>query len=285
MPSGVYVGRFAPSPSGPLHFGSIVAAIGSYLDARAHQGRWLLRFDDLDGPRNVPGSSDLILSELERLGLDWDAAPVYQSQHPQRYQDALEELVNQGLAYPCACSRKVLGKGIYPGTCRNGLAPGSNAHSLRMRVAQTRIEFEDRLQGRYSRHLDQDPGDFVIHRGDGIIAYHLATIVDDGEARITHIVRGADLLASTPRQIYLQNCLGLSTPKYAHLPIARHPTGQKLSKQTHAPASNTVEATQLWRQSLAHLGQPSPDPEHLSISELREYGLRHWNLGQIPIQC
>ncbi len=285
MPSDVYVGRFAPSPTGPLHFGSIVAAIGSYLDARAHQGRWLLRFDDLDGPRNVPGSSDLILSELERLGLDWDEEPVYQSQHPQRYQEALEDLVNQGLAYPCACSRKVLGNGIYPGTCRNGLAPGHNAHSLRVRVAQTRIEFEDRLQGRYSRHLGQDPGDFVIHRGDGIIAYHLATVVDDGEAGISHIVRGADLLASTPRQIYLQNCLGLSTPNYAHLPIAKHPSGQKLSKQTHARASNTVEATQLWRQSLEHLGQPTPNPEHLSINELREYGLHHWNLGQIPIQC
>jgi len=279
-----YVGRFAPSPTGALHFGSVVAAIASYLDARTHQGRWLLRFDDLDSPRNAPGAIASITRELERLGLDWDGTPVYQSEHPQRYHKALNELAAKGLSYPCACSRKDLGGAVYPGTCRNGLAPGRTGRSRRLRVADTRIEFTDRIQGLYTRVLGIDPGDFIIHRADGIIAYHLATVLDDAEAGITHVVRGADLIASTPRQIYLQKCLGLAIPDYAHLPIAVNSAGRKLSKQTQARPSHEMDATTLWRQSLAFLGQPEPPPALQTVSSLCEHGLAHWRPDRVPLQ-
>ncbi len=284
MASGAYTGRFAPSPTGVLHFGSVVAAIASYLDARAHQGRWLLRFDDLDSPRNAPGAIAAISRELRRLRLDWDGAPIYQSEHPQRYSAALKDLAARGLSYPCACSRKNLAGPVYPGTCREGLAPGRRARSRRLRVATTHIEFNDRIQGPYGRHLDREPGDFVIHRGDGIVAYHLATVLDDAAAGITRIVRGADLIASTPRQIYLQKCLDLTIPDYAHLPVAVNAAGRKLSKQTHARPSHEMDAARLWRRSLKFLGQPAPPPDRLTISALREHAVAHWRLDRVPAQ-
>ncbi len=242
-----------------------------------------MRFDDLDTPRNAPGAVQAILLELTRLGLDWDESPVYSSTDPQRYQSALDRLGIRGLAFPCACSRKDVGRGIYPGTCRNGLAPGRTAHSLRLRVADARVEFKDRVQGNYAADLDFEPGDFVILRGDGIIAYHLATVMDDAAAGVNSVVRGADLLASTPRQIYIQNCLGLPTPDYAHLPVAVNTQGQKLSKQTHAVPSHGMDAAQLWRRSLEFLGQGVPPPERATVSALREHGLRHWRLGRVPV--
>ena len=280
MPS--YVGRYAPSPTGALHFGSVIAAIGSYLDARAHRGRWLLRIDDLDAPRTAAGAVAAILRELERLGLEWDATPEYQSEHPRRYLEALETLSARGLSYPCACSRKdLLGCRVYPGTCRQGLAPGRSAHSRRLRVGQARISFQDQIQGRCESNLALDTGDFVIHRGDGIVAYHLATVLDDAAAGVSQVVRGADLLASTARQIYLHKCLDLPIPEYAHLPVALNAAGQKLSKQTHAAPSHRLDAVELWRRSLVFLGQTVP-ANLLDLNDLRTHAVGHWHLDQVP---
>jgi len=282
MSTRAYTGRFAPSPTGALHLGSVIAAIGSYLDARAHQGRWLLRFDDLDTPRNEPGAVSAILNELQRLELHWDGEPWYQSRHPDHYQDALQHLTQQGYCYPCACSRKALRGGIYPGTCREGLAAGQTARSLRLRVGDIHIAFDDLIQGPYTQDLAVDSGDFIILRSDGIVAYHLATVLDDALARVNRIVRGTDLITSTPRQIYLQHCLGVDSPEYAHLPLAMNNAGSKLSKQTHAQPSSCLGAAELWRLSLDFLGQPSPPAQMHEISDLREFAVEHWRLDQVP---
>ncbi len=242
-----YTGRFAPSPTGPLHAGSMVAALASYLDARVHHGRWLVRIEDVDEGRSVAGTADDMLGLLHQLGMQWDDEVVWQSRRGALYQAAFDQL---GLhAYPCGCNRREIadsrlgtapdGSAIYPGTCRHGLAAGKSMRSLRLRVPEAGadlIEFTDRFAGPIAHHLAQDAGDFVLKRGDGFWAYQLAVVVDDAQQGVTDIVRGADLLDSTPRQIYLQRLLGLPTPRYLHVPVLRNEHGEKLSKQTGAAA-------------------------------------------------
>jgi glutamyl-Q tRNA(Asp) synthetase len=249
MPLEHYVGRFAPSPSGPLHAGSLVAAMASYLDARAHRGQWLLRVEDIDETRTVNGAAQGIETALQQLGMHRDGKLLVQSQRKQRYQQACGRLGT--LVYPCGCTRREIadsrlgiatdGAAIYPGTCRNGPAPGKTARTLRVRVperGQDReyIRFRDRWSGWQSQHLAQATGDFLLKRADGFWAYQLAVVVDDAEQGVTHIVRGADLLDSTARQIYLQHLLGYPTPAYLHIPLVRHSNGEKLSKQNGAQA-------------------------------------------------
>lgn len=237
-----YVGRFAPSPTGPLHFGSLVAALASYLDARAARGRWVLRMDDLDLARNEPGAADAILRALERLGLEWDGPVLYQSARLARYREVLDDLTRRGFTYPCGCTRKELedsalaidGARIYPGTCRRGLPPGKRARAVRLRTHDAPIAFHDAIQGWIEQRVEREVGDFVLLRADGVFAYQLAVAVDDVDQGISHVVRGADLLDSTARQIHLQRLLGARTPRYAHVPVAMSAAGEKLSKQTGA---------------------------------------------------
>ncbi|NWG86264.1 MAG: tRNA glutamyl-Q(34) synthetase GluQRS [Hydrogenophilaceae bacterium] len=236
-----YRGRFAPSPTGPLHFGSLVAALGSYLDARRHDGIWLLRMEDVDTPRVVAGAADAILHALEAYGFEWDGEVMYQSRRNEAYQAALERLQAQGLVYACHCSRKQLAETarrgidglVYSGLCRNR-PPMPEPAALRLIVPAQRIVFDDAWQGRVACDLHTESGDFVLKRADGIYAYQLAVVVDDAEQGISDIVRGADLLTSTPRQIALQHYLGLPTPHYLHLPVVLDAAGDKLSKQTLA---------------------------------------------------
>jgi glutamyl-Q tRNA(Asp) synthetase len=252
------IGRFAPSPTGPLHFGSLVAAVASYLDARALGGRWLVRIEDIDTPRNVPGAADDILRTLERFGLTWDGPVLYQSSRMDAYREALEKLRCAGYAYPCSCSRREVGDGIYPGTCRDRSPDLSKPHAWRVRVEDVTVGFDDRLAGRFEQNLKSDVGDFVILRADGIFAYQLAVVVDDASQGVTDIVRGADLLDSTPRQIWLQRLLGYPQPRYMHFPIATDAQGEKLSKQTLAPPLAPARTEEDLRAALRFLGQPEP---------------------------
>lgn len=237
-----YVGRFAPSPTGPLHFGSLVAALASYMQARAANGKWLLRMDDLDAPREQPGAADQILHALDRLGFEWDGPVLRQSARVARYAAALEDLARRGFAYGCACTRKELedsalaidGSRTYPGTCRHGIAKGKRARAVRLRTHAAPIGFVDRIQGRIEQRVEKEVGDFVLLRADGIYAYQLAVVLDDLDQAVTEVVRGADLLDSTARQIHLQRILGAPMPRYAHVPVAIDAAGEKLSKQTGA---------------------------------------------------
>ncbi len=239
-----YVGRFAPSPTGPLHMGSLVAAMASYLDARAHEGLWLLRMEDLDFDRNVRGADTGILQSLQRCGMEWNGEVTWQSQRQDLYEAALQQLGNA--VYPCTCSRKEIADSrlrmgeaasqIYPGICRHGIAPGKSARAWRLQVPDDIVEFTDRLCGRQAQNLAHDVGDFVLKRADGFWAYQLAVVVDDAAQGVTDVVRGADLIDSTGRQIYLQHLLGLPTPTYLHVPVVTNADGEKLSKQTGALA-------------------------------------------------
>lgn len=250
-----YIGRFAPSPTGPLHAGSLVAALASWLDARAHNGRWLVRIEDVDVPRCVPGADRVILQQLADCGLVPDEAPLYQSQRSALYQRRLDDLVARGLAYPCACSRKDIetelqrlgrskprhGELIYPGTCRpeHGGLHGQPARAWRLRVEPGLVTWQDRRLGAQQQDVAAEVGDFVLRRADGYFAYQLAVVVDDGAQGITHIVRGEDLADNTARQILLQRALSLPTPAYLHTPLVRDAHGEKLSKQTGAQALDT----------------------------------------------
>lgn len=283
MPEATYRGRFAPSPTGPLHFGSVVAAAGSYLQARTRNGQWLVRIDDVDTGRSVPGAAQAILSELERLGLTWDGEVVFQSKRTELYACALAALVSKRAVFACACSRKQLQNGLYPGTCRDGLAPGAQARTTRLRVDQTVLSLVDDIQGPYSQDLGTAVGDFVLLRADNIHAYHLATVVDDAEQKISHVVRGADLLDSTPRQIALQRHLELPTPGYAHLPVALHPNGRKLSKQTHANAVSELPAHHVVYAALKFLGhEPPAELARAGVDTLWQWALSHWELAAVP---
>ena len=294
-PQPVYRGRFAPSPTGPLHFGSLLAALGSCLEARQNQGAWLLRIEDIDLPRNVHGAAEDIRKTLEAFGFEWDGEPLWQSRRTAAYAAALEQLRQQGLVYPCACSRREIadsasraaidGGLAYPGTCRSGLTAGRQPRAWRLRVDQRETRFEDRIQGCVAQHLETDVGDFVLLRADGIYAYQLAVVVDDAEQGITDIVRGADLLASTPRQIWLQHCLGLPTPGYAHLPVATNAAGEKLSKQTLAPALDPATAAGTLRRALDFLGQnPPAELADGSIAEIWHWAVLHWRIDSVPRQ-
>ena len=257
--------------------------MASFLEARSRAGEWLVRMDDLDHPRNVRGSGAAILRELERLGLQWDHEVVYQSERATSYQAALERLSACGASFPCACTRREVGKRVYPGTCRNGVAPGRVARSVRMRVADTAVRFCDRIQGPIDQRLGADVGDFVIHRADGIVAYHLAMVVDDEWQHITDVVRGADLLDSTARQIHLQTALGYATPGYAHLPVATNQAGQKLSKQTHARPTAHVEPARVVRAAMTFLGHSSPaELEGAPLDAVWAWAHDAWSLERVP---
>jgi glutamyl-Q tRNA(Asp) synthetase len=267
-----YRGRFAPSPTGPLHFGSLVSALASFLDARARRGTWLVRIEDVDGPRTVPGAAAEILDTLARFGMVSAEQPVWQSQREVAYQRALEQLLATGFVFPCGCTRREIADSLtnnhtrhttlaYPGTCRDGLH-GKPPRAWRMRVPDgdaAVLSFKDRWQGTQTQDLASEVGDFVLKRADGEWAYQLAVVVDDADACITHIVRGADLLDSTARQIYLQRCLGVSTPVYLHVPVIVNEQGEKLSKQTGATALDTGAPLVELTQAAKHLGlHPSP---------------------------
>lgn len=292
----LYRGRFAPSPSGPLHFGSLVAAVGSYLDARSHGGAWLVRMEDVDRPRCQPGAADDILRMLAAFGFEWDGDVLYQSMRDAAYAGALEKLRASGRVFPCACTRSELadsqlmravggGVQVYPGTCRAGLPPGKSARAWRLRVDDAVIAFEDGVQGRIEQDLAREAGDFVLLRADGFFAYQLAVVVDDAEQGVTHVVRGADLLDSTPRQILLQGLLGLPVPAYLHLPVAVNARGEKLSKQSRAAPLDAARPQPALRAALDFLGQATPkELEYASPAELWRWAKEHWDSTRIPRQ-
>lgn len=280
-----YTGRFAPSPTGPLHMGSLMAAVGSYLEARSHGGRWLLRMEDLDPPREMPGAADAILKMLEILGFKWDGAVLYQSSRHEAYDAALVQLQQSGAVYACACSRREIADSAvagregpaYPGTCRAGLAPGRDARALRVKVGAGPVAFDDALQGPVSQDLAREIGDFVVRRADGCHAYQLAVVVDDAWTGVTDVVRGADLLLSTPRQLHLQDLLRLPHPRYMHLPVAVNAAGEKLSKQTHAASLDAAEPSLALWQALTYLQQSPPlSLRHASIDDIWIWATAHW---------
>ena len=279
-----YVGRFAPTPSGYLHFGSLVAALASYLDARAVGGRWLLRMEDLDPPREVPGAQDAILRTLETYGFEWDGELERQSERHAQYAAVTERLLSQGLAYACVCSRKQLEgyAGVYPGFCRNACHAEQNA-AIRIRVPELDYHFTDRVQGEFHQHLGREVGDFVIRRRDGLFAYQLAVVLDDAWQGITDVVRGADLLDSTPRQLYLQELLGLPQPRYLHVPLIIQPDGHKLGKSYRSPPLPADQAGPLLLRALRALGQPAPaELQGAAPRQLLEWGIAHWDATRIP---
>ena len=288
-----YRGRFAPSPTGPLHFGSLIAAVASYLEAKTREGEWLLRMEDLDRPREMPGAADVILRTLQAFGFEWDGPVLYQSRRDEAYAAGLERLRQAGLVYGCACTRREIADSavhgidgpVYPGTCRRGLPPGKSPRAWRMVTADRDIAFDDAIQGRLSQNLGRDIGDFVLRRADGLYAYQLAVVVDDAEQSITHVVRGADLLDSTPRQIYLQHMLGYATPHYAHVPVAANASGEKLSKQTLAAALDVASAAPSLWQALQFLGQrPDPALRQADLDTVWAWAQAHWQLERIPRQ-
>lgn len=284
-----YRGRFAPSPTGPLHFGSLAAALGSCLEARAHGGEWLLRVEDVDVPRCSPEAAAGILRTLDRLGFEWDGEVMVQSRRTARYGELLDWLKAAHLVYPCACTRRELadsalapdGAAVYPGTCRDGLPPGKAARAWRLRVDDAAVAFADAIQGPLSQRLGADVGDFVLLRADGYFAYQLAVVADDADQGITHVVRGADLLDSTPRQIHLQTCLGAATPAYAHLPVALNAQGEKLSKQTLAAAVDSAAPATALLAALRFLGQAPPDGL-ADVAAVWAWALANWRLGKVP---
>lgn len=275
-------GRFAPSPSGPLHFGSLLAALASWLEARAAAGRWLVRVEDLDRPRCQAGAADEILHALQRLGLDWDGEVLYQSQRELLYREALQSL--DKWMFWCGCTRREIadsslglaadGALIYPGTCRDGLPQGKARRALRLRTGDTTVRFHDRVQGFHEQTLGREVGDFVLYRADGLFAYQLAVVVDDAAQGVTDVVRGADLLDSTARQIHLQQLLGYATPRYLHIPVAVDAAGEKLSKLTGARPLDTSRPGRELRRALAFLGQAETE----DLSE----AVRNWDPTLIP---
>ena len=288
----LYRGRFAPSPTGLLHFGSLVAALASYLDARQAEGEWLIRMEDLDRPREVPGSAESIIGALQTLGFEWNESIVRQSARSAAYEAALEQLRAAGLAYDCSCSRAEIeqagarsGDGDelrYPGWCRSGARVPDRPLAVRLKVPSRVIRFDDRIQGPMAVDVSTEVGDFVIRRRDRLFAYQLAVVVDDAAQGITHVVRGADLLHSTPRQLLLQECLGLPAPMYAHVPVATDQNGIKLSKSAGAAAVDlTRPGQELWR-ALRFLRQEPP--ESLLTAKpatLWKWAIEHWRLAAL----
>lgn len=288
----MYTGRFAPSPTGLLHIGSLLTAAASYADARSNGGKWLVRMEDLDPPREMPGAASHILHTLEAFGFEWDGEVAYQSRRYALYEETLCRLKTAGLVYPCHCSRKDWQAGarrgadgfVYNGRCRHPgqrPAPQGKQPAWRIRVPDRVIGFSDGIVGGYAQNLTGDIGDFVLLRADGYWAYQLAVVADDAEQSVTHIVRGQDLLVSTPRQIYLQQCLGVPTPQYAHLPLLTNAQGQKWSKQTLAPALDLNRREQLLRQVFRYLKLPEA-PETDRPAELLDWAVAHWDMGKVP---
>lgn len=277
-------GRFAPTPSGLLHFGSLVAAVASFADARAQGGQWLVRMEDIDPPREAPGAKAAILATLQAYGFEWDGPVMYQSERSARYQAVIDHWLRQGLAYACTCSRKTLEPygGIYPGFCRDaGHSPEGAA--IRLRVPELRYGFEDRLQGHFEQHLGKEAGDFIIRRRDGLYAYQLAVVIDDGDQQVTDIVRGADLLDSTPRQLYLQELLGLPSPTYLHVPLLVQPDGHKLGKSYRSAPLTAEDARGQLLRALRTLGQQPPaELGHAGPREILQWAAGHWNADALP---
>jgi len=283
-------GRFAPSPTGPLHFGSLVTALGSCLEARARGGRWLVRMEDVDVPRCRPEHADDILRTLEAFGFAWDGAVLAQSVRTARYAETLERLKTLGVVYPCGCTRAELaaahagidGAPLYPGSCRAGLPPGKRARAWRLRVDGV-IAFDDAVQGRQTQDLPREVGDCVLLRADGLFAYQLAVVVDDAAQGIDHVVRGADLIHATARQIFLQRRLGVPTPAYAHLPVAVDATGAKLSKQTRAAPVDARDPVPALFAAARFLGQnPPAEIRRVAIADFWHWAHEHWRLERVP---
>ncbi len=292
----MYIGRFAPSPTGLLHIGSLLTAVASYADARAHGGRWLVRMEDLDPPREVAGAAADIVHILEAFGFEWDGEIVYQSQRHDLYREALGCLKSHDLVYPCYCSRREVQTNghagvdgvVYNRHCADlpleQSALNTKIPAWRVRVPDAEVVFQDGIVGQYSQNLARDIGDFALLRADGYWAYQLAVVVDDAEQGITHIVRGQDLLISTPRQIHLQRCLGYAEPHYAHLPLLVNKHGQKWSKQTLAPPLDVQKSEPLLRQVLGYLNIP-PAPEVDKPSDLLTWAAKNWQIARVPKQA
>jgi glutamyl-Q tRNA(Asp) synthetase len=293
-----YIGRFAPSPTGPLHFGSLVAAVASYCDAKFNQGKWLLRMEDVDKPREMTGAAEDILLTLETFGFEWDEAVLLQSQRSDIYESYFQHLKHKRLVYACTCSRKEIADSattvgiegaIYPKTCR--LKPALTANNqnpqaaYRVATLDAEIRFKDLIQGQVTQNLARDIGDFILKRKDGLFAYQLAVVADDALQGVTHIVRGADLLDSTPRQIYLQQLLEVATPVYAHVPVAVNTEGQKLSKQTLAKSITPQNSADLLFDALRFLGQSPPaEIKNATLAEVWRWAIANWQLEKIPQQ-
>lgn len=279
-----YVGRFAPTPSGPLHFGSLVAALASYLDAKVHKGLWLMRIEDIDPPREQPGASDAILRALEAFELFWDGKVMYQSQQNERYQYQVNQLLNQGLAYRCQCSRKQLkAHTVYPNSCRKNPPPAKADCAIRLKTEGV-FSIKDRIQGHCQWQMDQ-VGDFIIQRRDKLFAYQLAVVLDDQEQGINRVVRGYDILESTPRQLQLMKHLKLTPPTYAHIPVIIHANGQKLSKQNLAPAINSEEKHQLLLRALAALQIfPEREIQACTYSDILRWAIDQWDLSRLSMK-
>jgi glutamyl-Q tRNA(Asp) synthetase len=285
-----YVGRFAPSPTGPLHFGSLLAAMASYADALAHNGTWRVRIEDVDTPRSQAGAAEHILRTLSDFGFRWDGEVLVQSERHDVYENALSTLRNLGAVFPCTCTRKMLesaphnvsGERLYPGTClARASQPEGSGVALRLQVPSETILWTDRLLGAQSQQLANDVGAFIIKRSDGLFAYQLAVVVDDALQGITHIVRGADLLSSTARQIYLQRLLNVPTPQYLHIPVAVNGRGEKLSKQTLAPALETAAALPTLHAAWRALNQV-PAPSATTLAEFWAHAARAWSIARLP---
>lgn len=279
-----YIGRFAPSPSGPLHMGSLVAALASYLDARSRGGTWLVRMEDLDPPRETAEAADRILFALDALNLHWDGDVLYQSTRHDAYRDAIDTLRRRTLVFACDCSRQQVQEhdGTYPGTCRDRNLADAPGLALRCRVTDTTLGFDDRIQGRQAQNLRRDVGDFIIRRKDGLFAYQLAVVVDDGFQGVTDVVRGIDLMDSTPRQCYLQQQLDLPRPGYAHIPVIVNREGQKLSKQHMAAPIDPANPAPLLLDAL-HFLQQQPDPalDGAVAGDILAWATRHWDAARL----
>lgn len=276
------VGRFAPSPTGDLHFGSLLAAVGSFLDARSRGGRWMVRIEDIDPPREVAGAAERQLSLLAHFGMIPDQPPTYQSHSLDRHEAAIARLLDLGKAYPCGCTRRDIGSdGIYPGTCRHAIPPGRRPRSVRFAVGGDSVIFQDRVLGRQIQKPAQQSGDFIIRRSDGLVAYQLAVVVDDAAAGVTDVVRGADLLDSTGRQIMLQRALGLPTPRYLHLPLVVDVSGRKLSKSRSADPVAARPAPAALALALSALGH-HPPKRCTRLDSLWDWAFEHWNPQRIP---
>ena len=282
----IYIGRFAPSPTGPVHYGTLIAAAGSYLQAKKNRGKWLIRMEDVDITRKVDGADTDILNTLESFGFEWDDEVIYQTKQTEYYQQALERLIAQSLVFPCLCSRKQLAEtnnNIYPGTCRKRILPEKNEHALRILANDINIEFTDKVMGKRSQNIKQQCGDFIIKRRDGLFAYQLAVVVDDALQNISEIVRGADLLDSTPRQIYLQQLLNYPTPDYCHLPLAVDNSGIKISKSEGAAKIDVKHKEQQLLSVLAFLGQSPPEElAKSSINDIWSWATEHWDATDVP---
>ena len=280
-----YIGRFAPSPTGPLHFGSLVAALASFLDARFNGGLWLVRLEDLDPPREQSGASNLILDQLLSLGLEWDNDVLFQSTRLNAYQSALNKLSQKSSTYRCDCTRTSIKErsSIYDGYCRTKDKAPRNNFAIRIKTSNRKIHFQDEIRGNFKQDVEKEVGDFIVLRKDKLFAYHLAVVVDDEYQKISHVVRGGDLISSTPRQIYLQQLLDFKTPRYAHIPVAVNDQNVKLSKQNFSPGIEVKNASHLIFQALQFLGQkPNDSLSRASAQELLQWAVCNWDIHSVP---